>query len=415
MRKAFALLLIAPGVAAAVLVVLVLQGCHRDNLKTMTYQVFHFTTVQKSDILANINGDPNQPIVKPGQLYLKGSLILLNDKEKGIHIYDNSDPMHPVQKAFLNIPGNEGIAMRDNILFADAYCGLLAIDVSNLQQAKMIGVNWNMFSNRGYSSDSSNIVNAFYYTDTTMTVTSTSPVPFGMPMMETFASASAVQSANGTVGIAGSEAAMTLIGDKLYTIPQPHGVGVVDISNPARFKLDTLIYGAYDLETIFPLQDKLLLGSKEGVYIYSIANPSLPSEIGEWTHGRACDPVIADQNYAYVTLHSGSSCGGSTNELQILSGQDLTASVQIAAYPMAGPTGLGKDGNVLFVCDGPGVKVFDASDPVHLRSIGILRVEGATDVIAANHVLIVTAARGLFEFDYSDPGHIRPLGALTVK
>ncbi len=36
----------------------------------------------------------------------------------------------------------------------------------------------------------------------------------------------------------------------------------------------------------------------------------------------------------------------------------------VMTYPLTNPHGLGKDGDLLFICDGTaGLKIFDASDP----------------------------------------------------
>src|SRR5579872_5624773 len=247
MKKAIAFLLIG---VIAVTVLVVFQACHRDHYKTVTYKVYHALTIQKSAVLGGINGNAAEPIGKAGQIYLKGSLVFLNDLNKGIHVYDNSDPAHPSQIAFLNIPGNQNIAMRGNILYADVYCGLLAIDLTNVQQAKVVGVNWNIFQYRGSTTDTSAVINAYDVKDTTVTVPVVQPTPPGGPvMLEAFAAANS-STIPGT-GIGGSEAAMALIGNYMYTIPQAHGIGVIDISDPTQLKVDTVMYGAYDLETVF--------------------------------------------------------------------------------------------------------------------------------------------------------------------
>ena len=121
----------------------------------------------------------------------------------------------------------------------------------------------------------------------------------------------------------------------------------------------------------------------EGVYVYSIDNPAQPVQLSEFQHGTSCDPVIADQDYAYVTLHAGTSCGGSANELDVLSAQDITQASLVKTYPMTSPSGLSKDGSMLFVCDGASVKAFNAADPTNLQLLTELNVSNAYDVISA--------------------------------
>lgn len=208
---------------------------------------------------------------------------------------------------------------------------------------------------------------------------------------------------------------MTLVGDYLYAIPEEHNLGVVHIADSTNPTQVSYGMAGYDLETIFPIQDKLLLGSKEGVYVWSIANPAQPAQLGEFTHGTACDPVIANPSYAFVTLRSGTSCGGAANELDILNASDLSNTTLLKTYPMTSPSGLCLDGSLLFVCDGSVVKVFDASNPDNLQLLASVSVNNPNDVIAANHVMMVVAADGLYQFDYTDPNHVVALSQLTIN
>jgi hypothetical protein len=419
MRKKISLLM--AGVIVVTGSLLLLPACLKDRV-TENYKLYTPVYALKSTVLANINGDPGTAISQTGQIYLKGSYIYLNEVNKGIHIIDNSNPSNPVQTAFLNIPGNLNIGIRNNILYADMYGDLLSIDISNIHQARVLGTLPGFFSGRNYAPGNEVIVN-WTVKDTSFTV-----IPNGLtllplngyvtytgtaPALAEFASANATS--EGSTGIAGSEAAMTLIGDYLYAIPEEHSLGVVQVTDSTQPNLLSSSFAGYDLETIFPIRNHLLLGSKEGVSVYSTDNPSQPTEAGEFKHGTACDPVIANSNYAFVTLRAGTACGGSANELDVLDAQDISNATQIASYPMTSPTGLCLDGSLLFVCDATVVKVFDASNPRSLQLLSSVPVKNPTDVIAANHVLLVVASAGLYQFDYTDPGHVTQLSYLPVN
>lgn len=397
-----------------------LNGCVKDTI-TKTYTLYTPVYSLKSSVRAAINGDPGQSVVQPGQIYTKGSFIYLNDVDKGIHIIDNSDPANPVQTAFLNIPGNENIAIRGNILYADMYTDLLAIDITNPHQAKITGTAWGFFSNRTTGTDTNYVITSWIKKDTTVETSAPgTPQFYNIPgsiyyTMSASAVPAAANAVAGATGTAGSTAVMTLIGDYLYVIPEEHSLGVVNVSDATHPTITTTMQAGFDLETIFPLQNRLLLGSKEGVYVYSIDNPAQPVQLSEFTHGTACDPVIADQNYAYVTLHSGTSCGGAANELDVLNAQDITQASLLKTYPMTSPSGLCKDGSLLFVCDGPVVKAFNASDPANLQLLTELNVTNAYDMIATNNILVVASTGGLYQFDYSNPSHITQLSYLPVK
>jgi hypothetical protein len=411
--------LLAIGIAVALGGIL-LPGCLKDKVKK-TYTVYTPVYTRKTTVIAAINGDPAQTITKAGQIYIKDSYIYLNEFNSGIHVIDNSNPAHPVQTAFLNIPGNQNIGIRGNTLFADMYSDLLAIDISNVKQVKVIDTLYNAIPYRS-SGQSDYVITGWTKRDTTVDVETRPgpPIFYDVPGTSFYAmSASASQAAaaslgSGSNGLAGSTATMTLVGDYLYLIPEPHSLNTINVSDPSKLALSSNVYAGFDIETIFSIRNRLLLGSKEGVYIFSLDDPSKPVKIGEFQHGRACDPVIADQNYAYVTLRSGTTCGGSANELDVLNGKDLSQVSMLKSYPMTNPSGLGKDGSVLFICDGPDVKVFDASDPSNLKQLTTIPVAGAYDVIANNHVLLVASPTGLDQYDYSDPSHIVALSHLSV-
>ena len=419
MTKKIGLLAIGLGVAMGVLL---LPGCLKDKV-VKSYRIYTPVYTQKATVLASLNGNPSQAIAKPGNIYVKGSFIYISDANSGIHIIDNSNPAQPVQTAFLSIPGNQNIAIRGNILYADMYNDLLAINISNPKQARIIDTLANVFPYRYYGQGGSNtVITGWTIKDTSM-VSSTAAsqqlynVSGNIYTMNQSLVPAAFAAANSaqTTGTAGSEAAMTLIGDYLYLIPEPHSLDVVNITDSSHLTVSNNPMAGYDMETIFPVRNRLLVGSKEGVYVFSIDNPAQPTKLGEFKHGTSCDPVIADSNYAYVTLRSGTYCGGASNELDVLNAQDLSQVSLLKTYSMTSPGGLGKDGSLLFVCDAPVVKVFNAADPSNLQPLTTLPVSNAYDLIAANHLLMVISAGGLDQFDYSDPNHIVTLSHLSIN
>ncbi len=77
-----------------------------------------------------------------------------------------------------------------------------------------------------------------------------------------------------------------------------------------------------------------------------------------FTHATSCDPVIVDDTLAYITLRSGNACGGSLNSLDVINIMNLESPTLVMSYPMANPHGLGKHGDLLFICDGnSGLKI----------------------------------------------------------
>jgi hypothetical protein len=152
------------------------------------------------------------------------------------------------------------------------------------------------------------------------------------------------------------------------------------------------------------------------MFIYNVTNPDNPTAAGQFNHVRVCDPVIADDDFAYVTLSSGSVCMGFNNELDILKLNNFTNPQLLKVYPLTNPKGLSKSGNHLFICDGvAGVKVYNASDVMNMQLVKTISGIDAFDVIAYNNIALVVAKDGLYQYDYSDISNIRLLSKIIVN
>jgi hypothetical protein len=81
---------------------------------------------------------PPQPIGNLGKIYYKAPYIYVNERFRGVHVYDNSDPTQPVPVAFIQIFGSEDIAINGNILYADNYTDLAAIDISDIHNVQVV-------------------------------------------------------------------------------------------------------------------------------------------------------------------------------------------------------------------------------------------------------------------------------------
>ncbi len=397
-----------------------LPGCIKDkttSTHTVTYTIMTPVLKSKADVLAAINGNPSETVQKAGKIYIKDKFIYLNEVDKGIHIIDNSDPSRPSQVAFLSIPGNRDIAVKDNILYADMYNDLLAIDISNPKKVSITNRIANFFMGRmyGYGSIDDKYVAVDWIEKDTVVAFTDRYYQTGGDMFALNNASSGGAKSNGN-GTAGSMASMVLMNDYLYAIREPHSVGIVDITAAATPRLDTTFYAGFDLETIYPFEDKLFLGSSTGMFMYDLTNPTSPVQLGTFSHGRACDPVVTDGAYAYVTLRGGTSCGGNDNELNVIDVKDLMNPLLVKTYPLTGPTGLTKDGDLLFVCDGTsGVRLYDASNPGALKQLQQIKSDAPYDVIAANKTAMIVGKNGLYQYNYSDVNNIRLLSFYSLK
>jgi hypothetical protein len=201
----------------------------------------------------------------------------------------------------------------------------------------------------------------------------------------------------------------------MYAVDR-HTLKPISLENPADPVPAPEINAGWDIETIYPFKNKLFLGSMGGMFIFDISNPASPTPQSTFAHARACDPVIADDNYAYVTLRSGTTCGPVTNELVVVNVQNLQAPYQVKTYAMNSPQGLSKDNTTLFICDGSaGLKVYDASSPTNLSLLKTINGLEPVDVIAWNKKAIVVAKDGLYQYDYSNVNNIRLLSKITIS
>lgn len=407
-------------IITAACIFLLLPGCSKDsdNKRTETYTIYTDPVYKnKADVLASVNSAPATAVTHAGKLYIKDNFIYVNEVNKGIHIIDNSNATHPVQIAFLSIPGNLDIAIKNNILYADMYDELLALDITDPHHAKITNTLNNFFAGRAYvngfpATTDQQIAVDWTEKDTTIVINDQSfPGCNGCMFEDNNAGAPTASSP----GVAGSMASMVLMNNYLYAISEMHSLGIIDVSNPSLPKLDSTFFAGFDLQTIYPFEDKLFLGSAIGMFMYDVSVPQHPVSIGEFTHGRACDPVIADGNYAYVTLHTGSACGGDQNELDVINVQDITNSQLIKTYNLTKPTGLSKDGDLLFVCDGSDVKVYNAANPSGLILLQQIQSNQPYDVIASNKKLIVVNADGISQYDYNNIFNIRLLSFIEAK
>jgi hypothetical protein len=209
----------------------------------------------------------------------------------------------------------------------------------------------------------------------------------------------------------------TIESDHLYLLDNGNlqTVNIVNSANPI-VKLQTFI--AWDAETIFPYKGSLFLGSRSGMYIYSLANPENPTRTSLYSHITSCDPVVVEDDLAYVTLRSGTTCQGFTNQLEVINVIDLSNPVLLTTYPMTNPHGLGIDNKTLFVCDGnDGLKVYNASDYATISTNPLAHYKGLStyDVIPYNNLAIVTGKDGIYQYDYSDRKNIKLISTLSIE
>jgi hypothetical protein len=416
----------------AALLALGLAGCRDHCQQTVTYRTQRQYFITSAELRASIRSLPAQELQNPGKIYVRGTYLFVNEVKKGIHFIDNANPSAPRVVSFLNIPGNTDIAVRGDVLYADSYTDLLAFDISNPAEVRLLkrietafpngsvdGLAWQYDQFRQQVVDTrwelvSQVVdtdcegsNGWWgggiYNDT-----------FGYAAQNVKAGGgSAAPNPNVGSGTGGSMARFALYDKYLYTVSNSD-LQLFDVTQPAEPKTAAKVNLGWGIETIFPYGDKLFIGSTTGMHIYDNANPAQPVRLSTFQHAMRCDPVVVDGDYAYVTLQAGNLCGGAESQLDVVNIKDLRAPVLAKSYPMEKPYGLGIDRQTLFVCDA-GLKTFDARDPLKIELLNHFKGLDAYDVIPLRGTLMLIGKDGLYQYDYSDPKAPRLLSAIPVR
>lgn len=212
-------------------------------------------------------------------------------------------------------------------------------------------------------------------------------------------------------GKGGSMARFAVVGDYLYTVDNA-SLNLFDISNAADPQPERTVPVTFGVETIFPFGDKLFIGTQTGMQIYDISNQAAPQYVSHYEHVVACDPVVTDGRYAYVTLRSGTACRQAINQLQVIDLQDIKKPTLIQQYNMKNPMGLGIDNDLLFVCD-DGLKVYDATDAMALQLIYHFDVK-AYDVIPVDGRLLLIGSDGFYQYQY-DAENLTLLSKIDIR
>lgn len=89
--------------------------------------------------------DGEKPNKRAGNIYVYKNWILQSEIGKGVHIIDKTDPANARKTGFLHIPGNTDISIKGNVLYANNFYDMIAIDISDLKLLKVIARQKNMF------------------------------------------------------------------------------------------------------------------------------------------------------------------------------------------------------------------------------------------------------------------------------
>jgi hypothetical protein len=420
---------IIPILSIFVPVLLFLYSCEDATYKEYTGNAPVYMSYE--NLRSAVTFEQNVDLKNPGKIYFKDNYIFIVEELEGIHVFDNSDPSSPVRKGFVKLPGVVDISISGYIMYADSYVDLVVLDVQNIDNIHEVGrvkdilpytvppvendfplafvdqergvvIGWELKTIREK-------VDQIYY-----------PYPIFWEkgvyydMMNSRGASTGISGSG--VGIGGSMARFGIKASVLYVLDQ-NTLKIFDISTKTDPVKHNEIYPGWGVETMFLTDKAMFLGTTTGMVIYDISIPLSPQSRTFFTHARSCDPVIVDDTLAYITLRTGTNCGGSQNTLSVVNVKNLNTPSLVATYAMSNPHGLGKDGDLLFICDGTaGLKIYDASDPKTITNHLIYTYPNidAFDVIPVGDVLVLVGDDGLFQYSYSNIQNITLLSEISV-
>ncbi|MEX0719866.1 MAG: hypothetical protein WD059_04300 [Balneolaceae bacterium] len=407
------------------------SACDDQRVQTIKWTELEPVYMTPDEFKKSVAMETSRALEKPGKIYFYNNYLFVNEINKGVHIVDNSNPAAPSNIGFINIPANKDIAVKGDLLYADSHSDFLVFNIENMQNPELINRIENVFESsvsiqRGFPYQEVDASQGIVvdWKEVEIEEVCEDDCSFNQPTRgwgwETAISTSGSPSMQSdgvatTGGTGGSMARFAIKGDYLYAVDH-RNLLTFDISSPTPTEGNKRDVG-WAIETIFPYQQNLFIGSESAMYIYDISDPAFPTQISVYNHFTACDPVVVEGNFAYVTLREGARCPQQgVNRLEVIDVEDPVYPKEVASYEMLNPHGLGIDGDYLFISEGEkGLKILDATDPYEITQLRHIEDIRTFDVIPFNNVLMITGETGIVQYDYSDINNVEHLSTIPVK
>ncbi|MEM9544378.1 MAG: hypothetical protein AAGA77_00325 [Bacteroidota bacterium] len=335
-----------------------------------------------------INEGP-RAIENAGKIFVAEDYVLIGEEGKGIHVVNNQDRNNPISSAFIAIPGNKEFFVSGNALYAESYYDLMKIDITDPSQAVLISRSKNAIQDE-FKNDKGETLIGFSYEEKTITLDENddfmNEIVDDQLVYYDFARnvipKSSVPSsfAGNSAEAIGSVNRITTWNDYVYIVSNNNMIIVEDGENGLASNAIRIENIKEEMETVFPYQDNLFVGSKTSMSIFNISNGNEPIELYEFEHATSCDPVLPYKDVAYITLRTAdfSDCPGNINALLAIDINDLLQPVQVMEKQMASPYGMSVINDHLFVGNGEnGLSIFDVSEPQ-----SPVLVNSPTDIVA---------------------------------
>lgn len=363
------------------------------------------------------------PLETTGKIIHYKDYIFINKPLEGIHILNNEDPKNPVNQGFIQVKGSLDMAIINDFLYVDQFSAMVVLDITNMNTITLVeDYTVNPIFNYDYywafDPEEDKDAYAYYRFDPIddkkgivvgwdLEIRWEKDYIYSIYREDTVENMVALEDQT-PKSQAGSLARFLPVDNFLYALNEWELIlfEIEENNKPLRFGKTPTNSSA---ETLFRLNELLFVGTTTGMLVYGIEDIKNPEFFSRVDHFRSCDPVVADQNFAYVTLRGGTNCFTDQNELQIISLEDPKNLEVVSKQILFNPHGLAVHENHLIVCDGAaGIKVMDIEDRTAPTIVNTYPVDFAYDVIVDYPLAVVVGDGKVYQYDMSQ------LPALTL-
>ena len=131
MKKSFLFLVVAG----------ILTSCETKYSETITYQVNEPVYMSTEDFRKSVAvTDEKHAVTGGGKICFYNGYLYISEPGTGIHIIDNREPSSPHAVGFIKLLGNADLAIRNDLLYADAFSNLAWFDISDPAKPQLKGI-----------------------------------------------------------------------------------------------------------------------------------------------------------------------------------------------------------------------------------------------------------------------------------
>jgi hypothetical protein len=193
----------------------------------------------------------------------------------------------------------------------------------------------------------------------------------------------------------GSLTRIVTVGNYLYVVDNSN-LKTINATNPTSLVVTDSKPIGFQIQTIFYNNGQLYVGAANNLYVYSTANPAVPSFTSSIDYtpvidGR--DPVIAFDSVVYSTIIFGNNNG----LLRVINNKTINMPVLRTTIPLSEPRGMDYVDSTLYVCNGnSGLALFNIKqpyNPVFIKAIDKTNTYNAITNSTASKYMDVLAIR----------------------